>query len=119
MKCNWLSLFLVLLLFSCLQERIPKGIIPKDKMVSLLVDQHLMEPFYTQRFALGIPDSTAKDDLYLSLLKKHKVTAKQFEESVYYYGKHPEIYKQIYSKVLDRLNEMDVAIKKENPVLKR
>lgn len=117
MKFNWLFFFL-LVSFSC-QDQIPKNIIPKDQMVSLLVDQHMAEPLYNQRFALGIPDSTAMNDLYLSVLKKHHVTAKQFEESVYFYGKHPEIYKKIYNKVVDRLSELEIKYKKESPTIKK
>jgi hypothetical protein len=119
MKFKILSLFIILTFFSCFKEKVPKGILPQEKMVPLLVDLHLTEPLYAKRFALGIPDSTAMNDLYLSFLKKHKVNPKQFEKSVFYYGKHPDQYKEIYNKVLDRLSEMEVKIKQENPSIKK
>jgi hypothetical protein len=119
MKFKIVTLFFILAFFSCIKEKVPHGILSKEKMVPLLVDLHLTEPIYAQRFTLGIPDSTALDDLYLSFLKKHKVSRKQFEKSVFYYGKHPEQYKEIYNKVLDRLGEMESKIKRENPSIKK
>jgi len=119
MKIKIISLLVILTLFSCFKEKIPEGILPEEKMVPLLVDLHLTEPIHAQRFALGLPDSSAMEDLYLSFLKKHKVNPKQFEKSVYYYGKHPDQYKEIYNKVLDRLSEMEVKIKQENPSIKK
>lgn len=119
MKFKIVTLFIILTFFSCIKEKVPQGILSKEKMVPLLVDLHLTEPLYAQRFALGLPDSTALDDLYLSFLKKHKVSRKQFEKSVFYYGKHPEQYKEIYNKVLDRLGEMESKIKRENPSIKK
>jgi len=118
MKFKWLILFLVLSILSCSRENIPKGILPKNKIVPILVDQHLAEQIFAQRFSFGIKDENSMDDLYLSILKKHKVDQKVFEESVYYYSKHPDQYKPIYDEVLNRLNELQVKVKLEDPSLK-
>jgi len=118
MKYNWLILFTVLLVYSCGGEKLPKGILPKDKMVPILVDQHLAEVIFNQRFSLGIKDDkNVMDDLYLSVLKKNRVDQKIFEQSVFYYSKHPYKYIPIYDEVLNRLNEMQVKVKLENPAL--
>jgi len=119
MKLKFLTIFVILTLFSCGADKPPKGILSKEKMVPIVLDQHFIEPIFNQRFAIGIPDTNAIEDLYLSVLKKHKVDRKTFEKSVYYYGKHPEQYKEIYDEVLDRLNEMDVKVQQENPAIKR
>ena len=119
MKFKLLSLFFILIFFSCSKGKPPEGILSKDKMVSLLVDIHLTEPLYKQRFALGLGDSSVMEDLYLSALKKHKVSPKVFERSVFYYGKYPEQYKEIYNKVLDRLSEMEIKVQQENPSIKK
>lgn len=119
MKLRWLILFLVLLAISCSKEKLPKGILSKDKMVPVLVDQHIADLLFVHRFAVGVKSDNAMDDLYLSVLKKHGVDQKVFEESVLYYGKHPDKYKPIYDEVLNRLNEMNVKAKQEDPTLKR
>jgi hypothetical protein len=106
-------------LFSCFKEKVPKGVLPQEKMVPLLVDLHLTDPLFAQRYTLGLKDSSAMEDLYLSFLKKHKVSQRQFERSVFYYGKHPEQYKEIYNKVLERLNEMEIKVKQEKPAIKK
>lgn len=118
MKFRWLMVCSLLLALSCGGGGLPKGILPKDKMVALMVDQHLAEQMFSLRFALGLKNDTVINDLYLSILKKNGVQRKVFEESVYYYTKHPEKYKPIYDAVLDRLNEMEVKIKKEVPEIK-
>jgi hypothetical protein len=119
MKFKWLILFSLLLALSCGSEKLPKGILPRDKMVPMLVDQHLAEMIFAQRFAVGLKSENTMDDLYVSILKKYKVDRKVFEESVYYYSKHPDKYKEIYDEVLNRLNEMEVKAKQEDPSLKR
>jgi hypothetical protein len=119
MKYKWLIIFMVLLAFSCGNAKLPKGILPKDKMVAILVDQHLAEVIFNQRFAIGVKDENAMENLYLSILKKYKVDEKVFEESTFYYSKHPNLYKPIYDEVLNRLNEMQVKVKQEDPALKK
>ena len=119
MKLKLLLIIMVPVLFSCGTDNPPKGILSKEKMIPILLDQHFTEPLYNQRFSIGIPDSNAIEDLYLSVLKKHNVSRRTFEKSVFYYGQHPEKYKEIYDVVLDRLNEMDVKVQQENPALKR
>lgn len=118
MKYKWLILILILSAFSCGAGKLPKGILPKDKMIPILVDQHLAELVFNQRFAVGIKSDNVMEDLYLSILKKYKVTQKVFEESVFFYSKHPDLYKPIYDEVLNRLNEMEVKVKQEEPSLK-
>ncbi len=119
MKSGWFMAFVLFLTFSCGGNKVPKGILTKDKMVPMLVEQHLAEQMSSLHLALGLKNDSVMDDLYLSILKKYGVDRKVFEESVFYYSKHPEKYKPIYDEVLDRLNAMEIKIKKEEPVIKR
>lgn len=118
MKYKWLILFWFLLALSCGSEKLPKGILPKEKMVPMLVDQHLCEQIFASRFAVGIKGDNTMDDIYLSLLKKYKVDKKVFEQSIFYYSKHPDKYKPIYDEVLNRLNQLEIKVKQEDPTLK-
>jgi len=119
MKFSWLILLVVLLSLSCSRDKLPQGILSKEKMIPVLVDLHLAENIFTQRFALGMNKDKSVEDLYISVLKKYNVSQKVFEESVYYYSKHPDKYKLIYDEVLNRLNAMDVKAKQEDITLKR
>jgi hypothetical protein len=119
MKFRWFIVFVLLLAFACGGEKLPKGILTKEKMVPMLVDQHLAEQIFSLRFNVGLKNDSVIDDLYLSILKKYGVERNKFEQSVFYYSKHPEKYKEIYDEVLNRLNAMEVKVKKEEPALRR
>jgi len=104
---NYLFVLMVIFIISCSVNETPKGILAEKEMIPVLVELHLAEGIYTQRFSLGITRENYPEDLYLSILKKHKLEQKIFEESILYYGKHPDKYKPIYDEVVDRLNEMN------------
>ena len=103
-----LIILMVILGFSCSNKKIPKGILTDKEITPILVELHLAEAVYTQRYALEITRENYQEDLYLTILKKYKLDQKAFEASVLYYGKHPDKYKPIYDEILNRLNEMEV-----------
>jgi hypothetical protein len=107
------------LLASCSDSnQVPEGILPQKKMVGLLVDIHLSEAINGQRFRFDRTTKNFSNDLYFSICKKHGVDPDVFARSVLYYGKHPEKYDAIYDQVLNRLNEMEEKVKKEEPKLR-
>lgn len=105
---NYLTILMVVLFLACSSNKIPKGILNEKQMVPVIIELHLAESIYTQRYALDIKRENFQEDLYLSILKKYKLNKKDFEASILYYGKHPDKYRLIYDEVLNRLNEMDV-----------
>ncbi len=113
---NFLPIIIITLLFGCTLNSTPKGIMSAREITPVLVDIHLAEGIFTLRSSLNITRENFHEDLYLSVLKKHKIDQKVFEASVLYYGKHPEKYKQIYDDVVDRLNEMDVRSKAKDSI---
>jgi hypothetical protein len=120
-KC--LIIVMAVLAFSC-SDKVPKGIMTDEEITPILVELHLAEAIYSQRISLEITRENYQEDLYLTILKKHKLDQKVFEASVLYYGKHPEKYKPIYDEVLNQLNEMEVkarikdSIDSRKPVIK-
>ena len=104
----FLIILIVIVAISCSNNKVPKGVLTEKEITPVIVDLHLAEAIYTQRYSMDNKRENFQEDLYLSILKKYKLDKKAFEASVLYYGKHPDKYKPIYDEVLNRLNEMNV-----------
>jgi hypothetical protein len=101
-----LVILTTMLVLACSTNKVPKGILTEKEITPVLVELHLAEGIYAQRYVVKEEASRENypEDLYLSVLKKYKLDRKVFEASVFYYGKHPDI----YDEVLNRLNELSV-----------
>ena len=98
----------LILVFACSTNDAPKGILTAKEITPILVELHLAEGLYAQRYVEKITREGYQEDLYLSVVKKFKVDQKVLEKSLLYYGRYPEKYKPIYDEVLNILNEMEV-----------
>jgi hypothetical protein len=103
---NYQIILMAIFIIACSVNKTPKGILAEKEIIPVLVDIHLAGSIFSFRYSLEVKNENYEEDLYLSILKKYKLDQKVFEESVFYYGKHPEKYKPIYDEVLNRLNEM-------------
>jgi hypothetical protein len=107
-------IFLILpLLLACSGNNLPEGVLPKKKMVPIIVDIHLSEAINAQRFNISMVRDSLPEDLYLSICKKYKLDRSVIEKSLHYYGKHTQDYIPIYEEVLNVLSEMDVKAKSD------
>lgn len=113
---NFLIIVMIILVLACAKNKIPKGILTEKEITPVLVELHLAEAIFTQRYSLEVIRENYQEDLYLSVLKKYKLDQKVFEASVLYYGKHPDKYKPVYDEVLNRLNEMEVKAKAKDSI---
>lgn len=109
---RYLFLFMPLMLafLSCDEPVVskPKNLVSRDKMINILTDIHLAEAIYqTRRFSSDRIMRLTDTDFYYSVLKKHNVPDSTFEMSLIYYTSTPKEYEKIYSRVLNRLNEME------------
>ena len=102
------SLFLI----SCKGNKVPDGIIPKDRMVSLLTEVHIADGA-----SYSIPP--APDSLYLKatgryifLFKKYQTDSVQFRKSVRYYANHSDEFLVMYDKVMQNLKEKADSLNK-------
>ncbi|MCB0477140.1 MAG: DUF4296 domain-containing protein [Crocinitomicaceae bacterium] len=108
----------LLILSSCGQkeESLPEGIIPKEEFTEILVQVQLMESY--------CQDTYVRPDIYKellqnsvdSLLKAHGKTTEEYVASFDYYTTQPEVMFEVYEKVLEKINNMQVttnAVKKE------
>jgi len=113
---KYLITLTIILVLACSANDVPKGILSEREITPILVDIHLAEGLYAQRYAQKITRDNYAEDLYMSVLKKYKVSQKTLEASLLYYGKYPEKYKPVYDEVLDRLNEMNVKMRAKDSI---
>ncbi|MFZ5428799.1 MAG: DUF4296 domain-containing protein [Bacteroidota bacterium] len=103
-------LAIILLIAACDKPVVkkPKKLVSRDKMVEMLTDMHIAESvFQNRRYTGSQPFSFTEADFYYSILKKHQVADSVFELSLIYYSSLPKEFEKIYSRVLNRLNEME------------
>lgn len=78
----------------------PADLIPREAMVKVLKDVHLLEATLAARkTAVGITDPVGDYDVF----KKNGVTREQYDNSIAWYSKHLEAFKEIYNTVFDEL----------------
>jgi len=103
-----------MLLISCggkKKEISHEGFLPEEKMVTILVDMHLLEGYYG---SLNRHDDTVVVNTiagYDSLYARHGLTKEEFEKNLDHYGREPELMMQIMEKVTDSLNVMEAVVR--------
>ncbi len=86
----------------------PRDLISRDPMIDILVDIHLSEAvFQTKRFSSEELNKFSEADFYYSILKKHGIADSTFEKSLIYYSSKPKEFEKIYTRVINRLTEME------------
>jgi len=106
--------FIGILFFSCSkkEEKIPAGIISKEKMVQLLVDYHLAES-QAQLNALADDTRPLRQAFYKYLFTKHQTNYQQLKKSFDFYSSRPEIFSKIYDEVIIELSKKQAETVKE------
>ena len=72
-------------------------------MRSVLVDLHKMEGMI-QVSGLQRGHDATEDAYYAAVLKEHGVTQAQFDSSIVWYTKHPQLFDKIYPKVFAQIS---------------
>ena len=106
-------IFACFFLFSCSEkktEELPLNILSKEKMTEVMLDIHLLEA--SMSLNANGPDNTiavapSKDS---DVLKKHKISKSQYDESFDYYSKHPALLIEIYTQILNDLSKMQAKV---------
>jgi hypothetical protein len=113
MKQLFVFFLLVLTVSSaCRRDPLPKGALKKDVFISVLVDVHIAEALYDDRYRYKM-DTLNSRSLYLSVLEKHKVTEDQMLKTTLYYSRNPKEYDKIFSEVHSRIIAMTEGEKSE------
>jgi len=99
---------LISFVFSCSQQPAPakpNNFIPQEEMSQIMEEVMLLEAFYQKKY--GAP-SVYKDPLALAaegVFKKHKISAKIYEDNFTYYAQQYEIFKEMNDAIIERLNK--------------
>lgn len=100
---------LPLFLASCLgPPEPPEEVIPQEEMVRLLTDIHKAEGYVAVK--RGTHDSLMVpiEDLYGRIYEKHNITSEEFDRSLNWYVKHPEVLHPMYREVIEELSLQQV-----------
>jgi len=91
-------LFILFVFFnSCQNDRIPKDVLPPEKMQAVLWDMIRADEFLVS-YVLRDTSFNRKDEsikMYETVFKLHDITKSTFEKSFKYYHQHPKILKPI------------------------
>jgi len=82
------------------------SVIPEKKMMSLLVDVHLLEGGLMVERNRGEVDSKWSQEAYRKLFLKYHITSKQFIRNMGYYQNDPVNFTRIYDTVIQRINRL-------------
>ncbi|WP_462265099.1 DUF4296 domain-containing protein [Mucilaginibacter sp.] len=103
---------MVIFLTACGGKKVPPGIIRQDSMVSLLTDVHIVDgSLYT---VSQVPDSVNKYAMgrYARVFQQHRTDSAQFRKSLLYYSKHPDRLDEVYTGVIQNLEEKNTELNK-------
>lgn len=118
---NSILILLLLTALACSDPVVqkPAKLVSRDDMIDMLTDIHLAESiFQSKRYTTEELSRFKESDFYYSVLKKHKVADSTFEKSLIYYSSKPKEFEKIYTRVLNRLTQMQQKLtdKEQSPV---
>ena len=115
---KYIILFFLGLLFctACSNGGIPKDVLDKPQMLSLLTDVHIIDgELYN---VAQQPDSLYKfgTNKYKAVFKKHHTNDAQFRKSLEYYTRQPEVIQDIYDTLTVIIQRKIDSTNKKSPV---
>lgn len=99
-------LFSALLMFACNKNKVPEGIIKEKTMIELLTEMHTADAYFTLITDYECDTMIGEINYtYTQIFKKHGTTKEQFERSLDYYSQNPKKFREMYEKVVLKLNK--------------
>ena len=83
-----------------------KEFIPREELVDLLVDLHMIDGITNDRKFYHKYEGVDSIDMYGPIFEKYQVSQEMFDTTLYEYSRYPEIFDQVYNDVLMKLNIM-------------
>lgn len=101
-------LIIILFLSACSDGGGKKSeyVLPEEKMISVLVDLHMAES-EKQLAGSDFADTSRTDTIsFYKIFTKNKITKQEYDSSMQYYSKRPEMLDAIYDEVINELSRM-------------
>lgn len=107
-------LILIQLFMACgkKETEIPPGVLPADQMISVLADIHIAEA-RLQIADVRSSNPDLKNKYVAEVLSRHKINTSLFNKSFDYYSSHPELFSQMYEKVIEEISKQQASSKKK------
>lgn len=83
-----------------------KEYIPKEVLVDVLVDLHLVDGITNDRKFYRKYEGVDSIDVLGPVLEKYEITEQMFDTTIFEYSRHPDQMDEVYNQVLMKLNIM-------------
>ena len=83
-----------------------KAFIPREELVDILVEIHLMDGITNDRKFYRRYEGVDSIDLLGPILEKHGVTVQMLDTTIFEYTRYPVLLDQVYNDVIMKLNIM-------------
>jgi hypothetical protein len=111
-----LVLSLTVVIAGCKREKeiTGKEIIPRNDLVNLVLDMHLMDAITSDMLYYRKFNPEDSIDLYSAIYKKYNVDQAMYERTIEAYSKHPDLLNAVYDEVLMKLQLQQDQVDKES-----
>lgn len=95
-----------LLISACNKNKVPEGVIKEKTMIELLTEMHTADAYFNN--ITGYECDTMIGEInytYNQIFKKYGTTKEGFERSMDYYSQNPKKFREMYEKVVLKLNK--------------
>lgn len=121
---DWQVILFALLAITCGScvshpEKVPAGILPKDKMITILLDVHVAESSVNSRGMTNQQLNQLVAAKYDTVMKKNGTTFAVFKDSFSYYLHHPDQFEEIYAEIVNQLTALEGKSKSKQPPMKK
>ena len=101
---RWWVLLPLFLLFACEQkDRMPEGLLDREKFKEVLLDAQLLEARYNHEVVVEHKQEVPMKQYYEQVFEKHGTDNEQFQRTFQYYTARPEELKAIYEEIIVEL----------------
>ena len=95
-----------LLMSACNKNKVPEDIIKEKTMIELLTEMHTADAYFNN--ITGYECDTMIGEInytYNQIFKKYGTNKEQFDKSLDYYSQNPKKFREMYEKVVLKLNK--------------
>ena len=104
-------IFIILLLFpGCERNKPGKDLIPPETLVHVIVDMHLLYSIQSSNAYRELSRDVDSIDTHSYLFEKHQIDKAQFDSTIAWYSRHPELFTDIYDQVVMQLSRMSDSL---------